>query len=182
MSGNCRKCNLILGIKRGNVSVQSNSSPIKEVFLLFLGDGCIFIWRLPVSMTANMLNRLQQLNGGETVSQPKQQQQQVVAPRTPVAFEVNDDKGDYNFNLGQLPVWAKKQMGSQSDQQQQQSVPAAAAADKPKGRWAGAASLSSPSNVVPFAPPPTDANAQSGGDNSLEVGQTLPGRKVCAQY
>ena len=31
-----------------------------------------------------------------------------------MAFE-NDDKaggGDYNFNVGQLPVWAKKQMGA----------------------------------------------------------------------
>ena len=29
--------------------------------LYFLGDGCIFVWRLPQEMTATMLNRLSQL-------------------------------------------------------------------------------------------------------------------------
>ena len=42
----------------------------------------------------------------------------------PVAFEVNDENGDYNFNVGQLPVWAKKQIGgNQSSASSQQSTP-----------------------------------------------------------
>ena len=113
-----------------------------------------------MAMTANMLNRLQQLNGNPSVKISQKP-----------SLEASDNNGDYNFNVGQLPVWAKKQIGESTDSNQNSKAF--------KGRWGAPRDGES---VVPFQPPSElDNGAANGGgskESSLEVGQTLPGRKV----
>ena len=50
--------------------------------LYFLGDGCIFVWRLPQEMTATMLNRLSQL---ESASPAKSRVSIAMEPSIPAA-------------------------------------------------------------------------------------------------
>ena len=105
------------------------------------GDGCIFIWRLPQTMTSNMLARLR-LKSSNTYNNmnPIKQANQISESNSPLitenkpTFEAGIDRHeesnildpnanqldpnfiepDYTFSVGKLPVWAKKQMTGNS--------------------------------------------------------------------
>lgn len=119
------------------------------------GDGCIFLWKLPLELTQAMLNRqmcidsslpnLLQDNNRKTavaVTKPIQVVEKLdeknEIPLLPTQLvEQNDEfSPKYRFSMGQLPSWAKKQMldesnndASKSEQQSQQTL-------QPRGRWA----------------------------------------------
>ena len=104
----------------------------------FAGDGCIFVWRLPQSMTSNMLARLKlkssnaynndmasiqeqgQFNNPPHMSISEaipateveiieQSEQNMLDPNAN-QLDPNFTGPDYTFSVGKLPVWAKKQM------------------------------------------------------------------------
>ena len=87
-----------------------------RIILILIGDGCIFVWRLPQEMTANMLARLAQLG------QPAKSRAYISGQVPPVQPEFTDpsegipsgpivgNENDYRFSIGKLPVWAKKQI------------------------------------------------------------------------
>ena len=101
------------------------------------GDGCIFIWRLPQTMTSNMLARLKQKSSNaynntssiQSENQLPDQNKILVSENLPASevgivgqsgpnmldpnanqLDPNFNGPDYAFSVGKLPVWAKKQM------------------------------------------------------------------------
>ena len=65
--------------------IWENNTIMKNLILnglYFLGDGCIFVWRLPQEMTATMLNRLSQL---ESASPAKSRVSIAMEPSIPAA-------------------------------------------------------------------------------------------------
>ena len=108
-------CLLALKVKEVTIFTQTIADTVfldkANYFNIFLtGDGCIFVWRLPQEMTANMISRLSQLG------QPAKSRAYISAP--PVSSDQSEvadllepatTDNDYRFNIGKLPVWAKKQ-------------------------------------------------------------------------
>ncbi|XP_039299176.1 mitogen-activated protein kinase-binding protein 1 [Nilaparvata lugens] len=101
------------------------------------GDGCIFVWKVPHDLVVTMHARLSQqaaragkkLNGIGIISEAENFGSGSLEMLDPNANTVPTDN-DYRFSVGQLPLWAKKQM----------SVPLSGAnpriVEVPKGRWA----------------------------------------------
>ena len=87
------------------------------------GDGCIFIWRLPQTMTSNMLARLKAQSSNsynnnivshQTANQLNDSNQQMV-PDNLSSTEIAVGQPGSNIldpNANQLPVWAKKQINA----------------------------------------------------------------------
>ncbi|XP_025993874.1 uncharacterized protein LOC105206048 isoform X2 [Solenopsis invicta] len=114
------------------------------------GDGCIFVWRVPHDMVVTMQARLAQqamragkkplqVNGdgidvrlnNETFGLPPPDFLDPNANLTP-------QNVDYRFSVGQLPLWAKKQINTTSvdDSALLSSNIRSLGVDLPKGRWA----------------------------------------------
>ncbi|XP_076039679.1 WD repeat domain 62 [Oratosquilla oratoria] len=116
------------------------------------GDGCIFIWRMPHDMTQTMVARLAQ-QAERAAKDSRRQQPPQALPPSPIQRSVNrvttdneefrpasaeifdqnaNEEPDYRFSVGQLPLWAKKQMVETV------SPPGSMekTVDFPKGRWA----------------------------------------------
>ncbi|XP_069702772.1 mitogen-activated protein kinase-binding protein 1-like isoform X3 [Periplaneta americana] len=106
------------------------------------GDGCIFIWKVPHDMVVTMHARLAQqaARAGRRIAAQIPNglhlDNETFGPPPPDFLDPNAnsvDQPDYRFSVGQLPLWAKKQMADNS------SPPASLAnrqMDLPKGRWA----------------------------------------------
>ncbi|XP_025073629.1 WD repeat-containing protein 62 isoform X4 [Pogonomyrmex barbatus] len=116
------------------------------------GDGCIFIWRVPHDMVITMQARLAQqamragkrplqVNGdeidiqldNETFGSPPSDFLDPNVNSTPQNVGV-----DYRFSVGQLPLWAKKQINTTNvdDSVVLSSNARSLGVDLPKGRWA----------------------------------------------
>ncbi|XP_047496658.1 WD repeat-containing protein 62-like isoform X3 [Penaeus chinensis] len=104
------------------------------------GDGCIFLWRMPHDMSQTITARIAQQ--AERASKEKRKVRQPIdnedfRPASEDIFDQNANEAeepDYRFSMGQLPLWAKKQMTEPQG-------PAGGAGDRgtvdmPKGRWA----------------------------------------------
>ncbi|PNF17421.1 hypothetical protein B7P43_G02967 [Cryptotermes secundus] len=106
------------------------------------GDGCIFVWKVPHDMVVTMHARLAQQAaraGRKIASQIPNGlhlDNENFGPPPPEFFDPNAnsvEQPDYRFSVGQLPLWAKKQIADNS------SPPASLInrqMDLPKGRWA----------------------------------------------
>ncbi|XP_035215773.1 mitogen-activated protein kinase-binding protein 1-like isoform X2 [Stegodyphus dumicola] len=117
------------------------------------GDGCIFLWRLPIDVTQTMLNKqisegiglpnLWQDNRKSTVAVTKPLQlleasEEKNADETDLVNENNHIEitpPGYRFSVGQLPLWAKKQMLEKLQESPgiNQNLPPPV---PPRGRWA----------------------------------------------
>ncbi|XP_012560855.2 WD repeat-containing protein 62 isoform X1 [Hydra vulgaris] len=103
------------------------------------GDGCIFIWKLPTVFTENILNRLEEL---EIPFIPRECDEVdthrktfiISSPTLPddeSKFKTppKDLSSHYRFSIGQLPVWARKQIGVENN------LTNAKGSNAPLGRW-----------------------------------------------
>jgi len=120
------------------------------------GDGCIFVWSLPMSFTETIRNRMHELNlpmpfnvqrvvNGLNDSEDLRRKTFVVPSVSSPAQEFDEtytfdnkilDKSavvkspvGYRFSVGQLPTWAQKQIGS-GDPSSSSKV-----TSQPLGRW-----------------------------------------------
>nr|XP_034187108.1 mitogen-activated protein kinase-binding protein 1 isoform X6 [Osmia lignaria] len=164
------------------------------------GDGCIFVWRVPRDMVVTMQARLAQqamragkrppqVNGtgieiqldNETFGSPPPEFLDPNANPTSQSVGV-----DYRFSVGQLPLWAKKQINTNADE----SGPLGSnvrplGVDLPKGRWAQRVqqgdgitvkSVYDSDEVIPFPPPRGAIDSDGGGggggskDSSIDSG------------
>ncbi|KAG5319785.1 MABP1 protein, partial [Acromyrmex heyeri] len=150
------------------------------------GDGCVFVWRVPHDMVVTMQARLAQqamragkrplqVNGGgidvrldnEIFGSPPSD---FLDPNANPTLQ----SVDYRFSVGQLPLWAKKQMNTASidDSATLSSSVRSLGVDLPKGRWAQRVqqgdgitvkSVYDSDEVIPF-PPSRSAIDSDGGD------------------
>ncbi|XP_045134844.1 mitogen-activated protein kinase-binding protein 1-like isoform X8 [Portunus trituberculatus] len=146
------------------------------------GDGCIFVWKMPHDMTQTMMARLAQQ--AERAAKDKRK-----VPRQPIdnedfrqgsenIFDQNanePEEPDYRFSMGQLPLWAKKQMTE--PQGPGNGAGDRGGVDMPKGRWAqrlhnNAITFKShydTDSVIPFpARDKRHPDSESSKDSSLE--------------
>ncbi|XP_078051188.1 WD repeat domain 62 isoform X2 [Augochlora pura] len=165
------------------------------------GDGCIFVWRVPRDMVVTMQARLAQqamragkrppqVNGtgidiqldNETFGSPPPEFLDPNANPTPPSVGV-----DYRFSVGQLPLWAKKQINTANADETTTLAanPRSLGVDLPKGRWAQRVqqgdgitvkSVYDSDEVIPFPPPRGAIDSDGGGggggskDSSIDSG------------
>ncbi|XP_015602535.1 mitogen-activated protein kinase-binding protein 1 isoform X12 [Cephus cinctus] len=167
------------------------------------GDGCVFVWRVPHDMVVTMQARLAQqamragkrvpqVNGSgvniqldnETFGSPPKEFLDPNANPTP-----QGNGPDYRFSVGQLPLWAKKQIDTAATQEETAPLGSGVRSlgvDLPKGRWAqrvqqGDAitvkSVYDSDEVIPFPPPRSAIDSDGGGgggggskDSSIDSG------------
>nr|XP_050853535.1 mitogen-activated protein kinase-binding protein 1 isoform X9 [Vespula vulgaris] len=165
------------------------------------GDGCIFVWRVPHDMVVTMQARLAQqamragkrppqVNGSgieiqldnETFGSPPPEFLDPNANPTPQNVGV-----DYRFSVGQLPLWAKKQINTTTVEETTTvgSTVRPLSVDLPKGRWAQRVqqgdgitvkSVYDSDEVIPFPPPRGSVDSDGGGggggskDSSIDSG------------
>ncbi|XP_043289122.1 mitogen-activated protein kinase-binding protein 1 isoform X3 [Venturia canescens] len=167
------------------------------------GDGCVFVWRVPHDMVVTMQARLAQqamragkrpppqVNGtgigiqldNDTFGSPPPEFLDPNANPSPQSVGV-----DYRFSVGQLPLWAKKQINTTSSINESSSVSSGGrslSVDLPKGRWAQRVqqgdgitvkSVYDSDEIIPF-PPTRSGNESDGGgggggskDSSIDSG------------
>ncbi|CAL7952422.1 unnamed protein product [Xylocopa violacea] len=165
------------------------------------GDGCIFVWRVPRDMVVTMQARLAQqamragkrppqVNGtgidiqldNETFGSPPPEFLDPNANPTSQSVGV-----DYRFSVGQLPLWAKKQINTTNADETATlgSNVRPLGVDLPKGRWAQRVqqgdgitvkSVYDSDEVIPFPPPRGAIDSDGGGggggskDSSIDSG------------
>ncbi|KZS10660.1 putative Cilia- and flagella-associated protein 52 [Daphnia magna] len=171
------------------------------------GDGCVFIWKLPHDMTVTVQARLTQQSaraakesrrttynaqggsggsGGPLSPELKTDNEEFGSP-PPELFDPNANahqqgmEEDYRFSVGQLPHWAKKQIGENNPAKPGSN--AKGGVDLPKGRWAQRMDTTNASgitvksfyqgdSVIPFPPSQMEkgnlADSDGSKDSSLE--------------
>ncbi|XP_011861158.1 PREDICTED: uncharacterized protein LOC105558201 isoform X2 [Vollenhovia emeryi] len=164
------------------------------------GDGCVFVWRVPHDMVVTMQARLAQqamragkkplqVNGGgidvrldnETFGSPPSD---LLDPNS----NLTSQSVDYRFSVGQLPLWAKKQINTANvdDSVALGSNVRSLGVDLPKGRWAQRVqqgdgitvkSVYDSDEVIPFPPSRGAIDSDGGGgggggskDSSIDSG------------
>ncbi|CAL1277931.1 unnamed protein product [Larinioides sclopetarius] len=163
------------------------------------GDGCIFMWKLPIDVTQTMLNKqvLIERHGLPSLWQDNSRKAAVGITKPLQLLENNeDDKPDddldlvnhnnegaetspvgYRFSIGQLPLWAKKQMLEKlpegtTNQNLPPPIP-------PRGRWAQridgqglvVRSYLDSDSVIPFPNPADEVQSSSMKQESLDAEQ-----------
>ncbi|KAL6420994.1 hypothetical protein ACFW04_011451 [Cataglyphis niger] len=164
------------------------------------GDGCVFIWRVPHDMVVTMQARLAQqaMRAGKRLSQVNVGIDVQLDKETfgtpppdfldPSANPTSQGIGmDYRFSVGQLPLWAKKQMNTAStDGNAVLDLNVRSLnVDLPKGRWAQRVqesdsitvkSVYDSDEVIPFPPSRSAIDSDGGGggggskDSSIDSG------------
>ncbi|GBL94462.1 Mitogen-activated protein kinase-binding protein 1 [Araneus ventricosus] len=162
------------------------------------GDGCIFMWKLPIDVTQTMLNKQVLIERHGLPSLWQDNRKAAVGITKPLQLLENneDDKPDddlnlvnhnnegaetspvgYRFSIGQLPLWAKKQM--------LEKLPEGAANQNlpppipPRGRWAQridgqglvVRSYLDSDSVIPFPNPADEVQSSSMKQESLDAEQ-----------
>ncbi|KAI4454792.1 wd repeat domain 62 isoform g [Holotrichia oblita] len=137
------------------------------------GDGCIFVWRVPHDMVVTMHARLSQ----QAMRQGKTLDNEIFSDGQGDLSEPNPVDNDYRFNIGQLPLWAKKHISEDTSP----PVSLTKGVVAPKGRWAqraersvGVKSFYTSDSVIPF-PGMQERRADSDGskDSSLDSGTEI---------
>ncbi|XP_046630856.1 mitogen-activated protein kinase-binding protein 1-like isoform X2 [Daphnia pulicaria] len=172
------------------------------------GDGCVFIWKLPHDMTVTVQARLTQQSaraakesrratynthggsgsGGPLSPDLKTDNEEFGSP-PPELFDPNANANqqgmeeDYRFSVGQLPLWAKKQIGENNPPKPGSNSTNKGGVDLPKGRWAQRMDTTNASgitvksfyqgdSVIPFPPSQMEkgnlADSDGSKDSSLE--------------
>ncbi|XP_046444526.1 mitogen-activated protein kinase-binding protein 1-like isoform X14 [Daphnia pulex] len=172
------------------------------------GDGCVFIWKLPHDMTVTVQARLTQQSaraakesrratynahggsgsGGPLSPDLKTDNEEFGSP-PPELFDPNANANqqgmeeDYRFSVGQLPLWAKKQIGENNPPKPGSNSTNKGGVDLPKGRWAQRMDTTNASGItvksfyqgdslIPFPPSQMEkgnlADSDGSKDSSLE--------------
>ncbi|XP_012270990.1 mitogen-activated protein kinase-binding protein 1 isoform X6 [Orussus abietinus] len=167
------------------------------------GDGCVFVWRVPHDMVVTMQARLAQqaMRAGKRPPQVNgtavsvQLENETFGSPPPDFLDPNITPAtqgvgiDYRFSVGQLPLWAKKQITTATATEESSTTITTTvrpmSVDLPKGRWAqrvqqGDAitvkSVYDSDEVIPFPPPrgglDSDGGVGGGGskDSSIDSG------------
>ncbi|XP_071875771.1 WD repeat domain 62 isoform X5 [Bombus fervidus] len=165
------------------------------------GDGCIFVWRVPRDMVVTMQARLAQqaMRAGKRPSQVNgtgidiQLDNETFGSPPPEFLDPNANPAsqnvgvDYRFSVGQLPLWAKKQINTTNADEGAVlgSNVRPLGVDLPKGRWAQRVqqgdgitvkSVYDSDEVIPFPPPRGAIDSDGGGggggskDSSIDSG------------
>ncbi|XP_024227098.1 mitogen-activated protein kinase-binding protein 1 isoform X9 [Bombus impatiens] len=165
------------------------------------GDGCIFVWRVPRDMVVTMQARLAQqaMRAGKRPSQVNgtgidiQLDNETFGSPPPEFLDPNANPTsqnvgvDYRFSVGQLPLWAKKQINTTNADEGAVlgSNVRPLGVDLPKGRWAQRVqqgdgitvkSVYDSDEVIPFPPPRGAIDSDGGGggggskDSSIDSG------------
>nr|XP_012154224.1 PREDICTED: mitogen-activated protein kinase-binding protein 1 isoform X2 [Megachile rotundata] len=164
------------------------------------GDGCIFVWRVPRDMVVTMQARLAQqaMRAGKRPPQVNgtgieiQLDNETFGSPPPEFLDPNANPTsqnvgvDYRFSVGQLPLWAKKQINTNADESGTLgSNVRPLGVDLPKGRWAQRVqqgdgitvkSVYDSDEVIPFPPPRGAIDSDGGGggggskDSSIDSG------------
>ena len=126
------------------------------------GDGCVFVWKLPHDMTVTVQARMTQQtaraakesrrvtystnqpgggSGGGPLSPELKTDNEEFGSPPPDLFDPNANshsnvEDDYRFSVGQLPLWAKKQIGETNAAKPASVSSGKGGVDLPKGRWA----------------------------------------------
>ncbi|KAK9297556.1 hypothetical protein QLX08_008781 [Tetragonisca angustula] len=166
------------------------------------GDGCIFVWRVPRDMVVTMQARLAQqaMRAGKRPPQVNgtgidiQLDNETFGSPPPEFLDPNANPTsqnvggvDYRFSVGQLPLWAKKQINTANADESGVlgSNARPLGVDLPKGRWAQRVqqgdgitvkSVYDSDEVIPFPPPRGAIDSDGGGggagskDSSIDSG------------
>ncbi|XP_076618757.1 WD repeat domain 62 isoform X3 [Colletes latitarsis] len=165
------------------------------------GDGCIFVWRVPRDMVVTMQARLAQqaMRAGKRPPQVNgtgidvQLDNENFGSPPPEFLDPNANPApgnasvDYRFSVGQLPLWAKKQINTAiADETTVLGTNARPlGVDLPKGRWAQRVqqgdgitvkSVYDSDEIIPFPPPRGTIDSDGGGggggskDSSIDSG------------
>ncbi|XP_046819330.1 uncharacterized protein LOC124424389 isoform X4 [Vespa crabro] len=165
------------------------------------GDGCIFVWRVPHDMVVTMQARLAQqaMRAGKRPPQVNgsgieiQLDNETFGSPPPEFLDPNANPApqnvgvDYRFSVGQLPLWAKKQINTTTVEETTTvgSTVRPLSVDLPKGRWAQRVqqgdgitvkSVYDSDEVIPFPPPRGSVDSDGGGggggskDSSIDSG------------
>ncbi|XP_066601147.1 mitogen-activated protein kinase-binding protein 1 isoform X2 [Prorops nasuta] len=162
------------------------------------GDGCVFVWRVPHDMVVTMQARLAQqaMRAGKRPAQSNgididiQIDNELFGSPPPELLDPNANPNsssiaaDYRFSVGQLPLWAKKQINTASTEDHSESNARSLGVDMPKGRWAQRVqqvdgitvkSVFESDEVIPFPPPRIGTDSDGGGaggskDSSIDSG------------
>ncbi|KAK2583706.1 hypothetical protein KPH14_009627 [Odynerus spinipes] len=166
------------------------------------GDGCIFVWRVPHDMVVTMQARLAQqaMRAGKRPPQVNgsgieiQLDNETFGSPPPEFLDPNANPTpqggisvDYRFSVGQLPLWAKKQIHTTTVEESTtvSSTVRSLSVDLPKGRWAQRVqqgdgitvkSVYDSDEVIPFPPPRGSVDSDGGGggggskDSSIDSG------------
>ncbi|XP_043495006.1 mitogen-activated protein kinase-binding protein 1 isoform X7 [Polistes fuscatus] len=165
------------------------------------GDGCIFVWRVPHDMVVTMQARLAQqaMRAGKRPPQVNgsgieiQLDNETFGSPPPEFLDPNANPApqnagvDYRFSVGQLPLWAKKQINTTTAEENTTvgSTVRPLSVDLPKGRWAQRVqqgdgitvkSVYDSDEVIPFPPPRGSVDSDGGGggggskDSSIDSG------------
>ncbi|XP_029167192.1 mitogen-activated protein kinase-binding protein 1 isoform X2 [Nylanderia fulva] len=155
------------------------------------GDGCVFVWRVPHDMVVTMQARLAQqaMRAGKRPPQVNvanidvQLDNDTFGSPSPDFLDPNANPTpqgiglDYRFSVGQLPLWAKKQINTSADEQgaAHDLNVRSLNVDLPKGRWAQRVqqtdgitvkSVYDSDEVIPF--PPSRAIDSDGGGGGVD--------------
>ncbi|XP_014476106.1 PREDICTED: uncharacterized protein LOC106745224 isoform X2 [Dinoponera quadriceps] len=169
------------------------------------GDGCVFVWRVPHDMVVTMQARLAQqaMRAGKKPPQVNgggievQLDNDTFGPAPPEFLDPNANPTaqsgvgvDYRFSVGQLPLWAKKQINTAASSADDGGAALGSnvrslGVDLPKGRWAQRVqqgdgitvkSVYDSDEVIPFPPSRGAIDSDGGGggggskDSSIDSG------------
>ncbi|GAB1862184.1 Mitogen-activated protein kinase-binding protein 1 isoform X9 [Camponotus japonicus] len=165
------------------------------------GDGCVFIWRVPHDMVVTMQARLAQqaMRAGKRLPQVNvssidmRLDKETFGSPPPDFLDPNANPTpqgigmDYRFSVGQLPLWAKKQINTANtdDSAVLDLNVRSLNVDLPKGRWAQRVqesdgitvkSVYDSDEVIPFPPSRSAIDSDGGGggggskDSSIDSG------------
>ncbi|KAE8751323.1 hypothetical protein FOCC_FOCC001894 [Frankliniella occidentalis] len=154
------------------------------------GDGCIFVWKVPHDMVVTMHARLAQQAARAGRRSNKlvngiQLDNDGFGPPPPEMLDPNAnsvDHADYRFSVGQLPLWAKKQIKDDLGDATHTNLTNNRPIEPPKGRWAQrldatgitVKSVYDSDSVIPF-PLQQEKRADSDGskDSSIDSGTEI---------
>ncbi|EFN81436.1 Mitogen-activated protein kinase-binding protein 1 [Harpegnathos saltator] len=169
------------------------------------GDGCVFVWRVPHDMVVTMQARLAQqaMRAGKKPLHVNgsgievQLDNETFGPPPPEFLDPNANPTppnvigvDYRFSVGQLPLWAKKQINTTASSADESGATLGSnvrslGVDLPKGRWAQRVqqgdgitvkSVYDSDEVIPFPPSRSAIDSDGGGggggskDSSIDSG------------
>ncbi|TGZ32231.1 Uncharacterized protein DBV15_05526 [Temnothorax longispinosus] len=150
------------------------------------GDGCVFVWRIPHDMVVTMQARLAQqaMRAGKKPLQVNDGEIDIRLDNETFGSPPSDlldpnsnptlQSVDYRFSVGQLPLWAKKQINTTNvdDSAALNSNVRSLGVDLPKGRWAQRVqqsdgitvkSVYDSDEVIPFPPSRNAIDSDGGG-------------------
>ncbi|XP_077280149.1 WD repeat domain 62 isoform X6 [Temnothorax americanus] len=150
------------------------------------GDGCVFVWRIPHDMVVTMQARLAQqaMRAGKKPLQVNDGEIDIRLDNEIFESPPSDlldpnsnptlQSVDYRFSVGQLPLWAKKQINTTNvdDSAALSSNVRSLGVDLPKGRWAQRVqqsdgitvkSVYDSDEVIPFPPSRNAIDSDGGG-------------------